>query len=98
LNGIHEGSFNLAFAASFENNHLLSDRTTRRLHLAGLSFGILIVWVHDHCDQRGVGNQLAQQLQTLWLQRGGELGHTRKVAAWPVEACDQAEANRITAG
>ena len=54
-------------------------------------------WVHEHGDQRGVRNDLAQQPQPLWLQRGREHVHTCDVAAGSAKAVRKTQPDRITA-
>ena len=60
----------------------------RFLRDADLLLGQLIVRVHQQGDHRGLGTQLAKQLEPLGRQLAGEVAEAGKVAARPRETVD----------
>ena len=56
-----------------------------------LALGIGGVRVHQHADNRRLGDEFAQQFQSLCAQLAGEKVHARDVTARAVEAGDEAE-------
>ena len=61
----------------------------------------LVVWVgrvDEQCEVGGSMNQFVHQLQSLRCDLVGECGYAREVAAWSVQACYEAERNRIGPG
>src|SRR5712692_7413007 len=59
----------VAFAASRDDEDLLADGASGRLHLCRLEIGPLIVRVYKQGNHGGCGHQLEQQLQSFRPQR-----------------------------
>src|SRR4029077_14982556 len=55
-------------AARVQDMDFLSDGASSLLNVSRLGVTVRTSWVHEHGDQRGVRNYLAQQPQPLWLQ------------------------------
>jgi hypothetical protein len=67
------------------------------LKLTGLNLAIWIARVDQEADCSCAGNELAQQLYSLRYQRAAEEGHSRDVAAPPIQACYQTMLDWIAA-
>jgi hypothetical protein len=65
LDELCKGRLDVAIAAGFNNNQLLSDRIRRGLHISSLPLGFRSVRFHDHRNRGCLRHQLAQQLQPL---------------------------------
>ena len=92
-----EGRVDLAFGAGSQHDELQPERARRSLGLIQFQLGIRIVRVHQHGDDRGVGNELVQQLQSLRREQIGEESDARDIAARPVEARDKSVLDRVAA-
>ena len=76
---------------------MLTDGASSLVNVFQLVLDIRTLRVHEHGDQRGARNELAQESQPLRLQLEGEHVHPGGVAARPVEAGDKTEADRVAA-
>ena len=84
-----QGSVDLAFGAGLQDIELHPLRARRFLHVSHHALGNRIVRVHEQGDQRGLGNQLGEQLEPLRVQLGAENAESREVTARPRETGDQ---------
>src|SRR5262245_47051076 len=66
------------------------------LHLTRTGLGIRVAWVNEKPDRPCVGNDFAEQFQSLRRKLPAQAGHARNVAARPVEAGDKADPDWIT--
>ena len=90
-----KGWLEVALAAGIENDELLPDRERGGLHVSSLPLGLGSVRMHEHGNCCRLGHELAQQFQSLRPQHVGDKDHARDVAARPVEAGNEAVADRI---
>src|ERR1051326_5860067 len=79
-----KGLCQFTLRAGVKDEDLLSDRASGVLHLPGLSCGLRITRVHEHCDQ-GHRADLAQQFESLGFERHRQYRHVRDSAAGPIE-------------
>src|SRR5262249_1785881 len=86
-----------AFAARVYNTKLHTENACGFLHFGRLVFGICIGVVDEHGNLGALWHDLPQQSQPLRLELAREKGDPRDVAAWPIEACNQAGFHRIAA-
>jgi hypothetical protein len=77
---------------------LLPERTRGFLHVFRLGVSIWKIRIHEHPDDGGVWNQLAQQLQSLCPEMTEVDVYAGGVAAWPTQAVDQSNLDRISGG
>jgi hypothetical protein len=80
------------------NDHLLPKRLRRFLYIGSLGDGLRHVRADKHSHRRRPGDELAQQFQPLGPEVTGDESHAGEVSARPVEAGDEAVADRIAAG
>jgi len=85
----------IAVGAGPENLEPNSERLRRLLQVFCFGFGTWIARVDENPDHGGRRQQLPQHLQSLCPQHGKHQGHARDVAAWPVEAGDEAGFDRV---
>src|SRR5229473_913519 len=91
-----ESGVNLAFGAGRQDKKLHSLRARSFLHDSNLVLGTTrTARIHEQGDHRGLGYQLAQQLEALGDQLEEDVAEARKVAARPGETGDQAGADRV---
>ncbi len=90
----------LAFVARGRHVDRQPDGARRSLGFHYLGFGFGIAGVAQHGDGGGAGgHQLAQDLEALRRELGGDVEHAGHVAAWPIEAGDEPRRHRVrTAG
>src|SRR5262249_53453683 len=93
-----EGGVNVWFAACMQNMNLLPDRVGCLLNISRLRLKIRIVRVEEHADQSCCWNEIVQEPDPLCLNSRQQKIYPCRVAAWPVEAGDEAELDRVVAG
>ena len=94
-----EGAPDLAAVARLHHVDLDADDGSRCRHLSRHDrLGVAVVGIDQQSDPGRARNKLAQQLELLCPQRGIELVHAGGVAAWPRQASDEANADRIIGG
>ena len=79
-----------------QNLNLLSGFARGRLYFLELGFGNRKGWIQEDRDQRTFRDKLAQKPEALGLQLGREKINSGGVAAWPIEAANEAECDWIT--
>src|SRR2546429_7791127 len=97
LNDTRDRRVEVRVPAGIQNLQLQRKRTRGHLHVMDNCIGTRKSGVHEHADHAGIWNQLMQQLQALSLQRSAELADACDVAAWSVEAGNEAELDRVNA-
>src|SRR5262249_5500543 len=85
----------IAFAASAHDMDLSPEGACGVRHVIALGFGIRIIRIEQQADHGGVWHERMQQLESLCRKRSDIPAHARCVAAWSVEAGDQAGCDRI---
>src|SRR5215468_6754227 len=85
-----EDRIEIAFGARIQDMELQPKGTCRRLHNPQLGLGLGIGSIDEHRNSARPGYQLARQLQPLRRYLDAQCGHTCDVAAWSVEAGDDA--------
>src|SRR5215472_6377868 len=81
-----------------QNMNLLPDRVGCLLNISRLRLKIRIVRVEEHADQSCCWNEIVQEPDPLCLNSRQQKIYPCRVAAWPVEAGDEAELDRVVAG
>ena len=94
----YEGNVDLGFAPGFCHQNLPAKGASRRLHVAQLALRIGRMGIRQHSDDGRLRNQLIQQFQALWIQRGRGKAHAGDVADRPIETGDVAGFDRIATG
>ena len=84
-------------AASVQNQDRLSDCLGGCFNLAEMLRGRLVLRTDEKGNQTGLREDLAQQFQALRNYFALECVRSRRVAARPVEAGDEAQLHRVTA-
>src|SRR5262249_8775850 len=81
----------VAFAANLQDNDVTPARTRRLKYVTLLLLERWIPCVFSKVgDRRGLGNQLKQQIEPLGRKLLGKNGHSRDIAARPVQAGNKA--------
>src|SRR5262245_7488104 len=88
----------IAFAVGINDMKLLPERTRGLLHVIRLGFSIRKIRIHEHPDYGGVRDQLAQQFQSLCSEITEVDVYPGGVAAWPTQAVDQSNCDRVSGG
>src|SRR4051812_47531959 len=65
LDGGDERRFQVTLRTGLEENYLLSGYAYRAFDVFRLKFVSSIAWIDEHCDPRGAGQQVFQELQPL---------------------------------
>src|SRR5258708_214111 len=87
----------LALAAGVEDAEFQSKRVCCVANGRHPNLGTRKGRIHQHRDRARFRNEFVQQLYALGLQRRREKAHARHVAAWSVEAGNEAELDRVVA-
>src|SRR5262249_15937835 len=87
----------LSFSVRLDAVEFQAKPTRRRLDVSGFAYGVRIVGVQEIADDGGCRYQLVQQLQPFRCNRPDEKAHSRDIDAWPIEARDQTEFDRVAA-
>src|SRR6516225_8106399 len=95
LHDLCEGGMDFSLVGRVHHQDLVPDGTGRFLQVSRLALDVRTVWVAQDRDHRRLGNQLVQHSKQLGHQRDKGKDDTRDIAARPVEACDQANSDRI---
>src|SRR5262249_30132077 len=95
LDESHKGRLDFAVSAGIQDKDLLSKRAASFLNLRYLHFSNLAGRVHEKGDCSGLGNQLAQKLETFRAKRRHKRMDASRVPARPIEAIDEPIPDRI---
>ena len=86
---------NLGVAAGLQNVQLQAEIMRRPVQLAGVRCGIRVGRIDERRDNRCAGHSFMQQLQPFCHDGRGEKACACDIAAWPIEARDQAQCHRV---
>ena len=93
-----EGGLQLRVVAGLHDKDGAADFRCRRFKCAPLISSRRIFWIDQHADDRSDGHDLAHEVESFCVQlAGGEDDASGCVAAWPVNALNQASFYRIAA-
>ena len=90
-----EGVIDVAFIAGIHDLDLPPERARGELSVADVRWRIRIGRVHEQADGCGVGRELGDQLHPLGHQIANQHADASQIAAWAVEAADEARLDRI---
>src|SRR5262249_13716094 len=88
----------VAFAACFDHEQLLTQRARRRPHVARIERRNGIARIDEESERFGFGKQLVQQLELLGFEHFPQGGNGGYVSARLVETGNETELDRVTAG
>ena len=94
---LRESDVDFRRVAGLQYNRLLAELGRSGLCIGLLVRSIRIVWIHQQRDAREIWHQFAQQLDALCAEHARDKGYPRDIAAGPIEARHQPEADGITA-
>src|SRR5262249_5200813 len=90
-----EDCVDLTGVARMKDCDALADGTRRLLDLALLARGVGKGGIHNHGNEVGIANEIAENHEPLRTQRGGEKRHARHIAARPIETVPQSDSHRV---
>ena len=89
-------ALDLLSAAYSQHQQLLPYALRSSFQLFVLRLGLRCAWLNNNADFRGIGYDLAQQIQPLRPYRPRKEIHASDVPTWSVQACDETFLNGIT--
>src|SRR5262245_40757074 len=98
LRKARKGHVNVTAGGGFEDFDLLLNGRGRSLNVRDKGLSLGQVGIDQHANPHGSRLQLMQQPKALSPKSRRNEGDTGDVAAWSVEAGDEAKLNRVTAG
>ena len=93
-----EGRFEIAIGRGIRNNELQPQRARPRLQVCDVGLDFRLRRVRENAEPGSIGHHLAEQLQFFRPQLVSEDEAAGNVPAWPVEAGDKTQCNRVNAG
>src|SRR5215216_4585657 len=85
----------LFFGADAENEQRLSDGLRCRLHFPNLKRRAGGIRVRHKGNRAGFRQEFAHEFETFWSKFAPDHEHAGGIAAWPVEAGDEAKLDRV---